>query len=292
MTWHDGGTMKFARSTDLGDSWTTSTISSGSGQRGIGSDITSDADGVVYYLWPAYNTNSIWMRRSTDGGASFEPAQVVATTEASYDFPIPSMDTRNVFVYVSAAADHGSGPYRGSVYAAWTDSTAPTGGSASNNHARIQVAYSRDGGATWQTTTPHETADQNSVDRWHQWLAVGPDGTVHVVFYDTRRDPSRSSVDMFWSYSTDGAETWSTPERLTSEMSPEINDFFEFGDYNGLDVVLNELVAIFTDNRNEGGGGGDSVDVYVAGRVLEASDAFFADGFESGDTFRWSLTTP
>jgi len=291
LTWHDGGVMKFARSTDDGETWTTSVVSSGGGQMGIGSDVTSDRNGAVYYVWPAYNSSNSWLRRSTDGGASFEPALVVASTHASYDFPIPSMDTRNVFVYVSAAADHGTGPFGGSVYAAWTDSTATTTGNPNNNHARIQVAYSRDGGATWQTSTPHETADQMTVDRWHQWLAVGPDGTVHVVFYDTRRDPTRSSVDMFWSYSTDGAATWSAPERLTSEMSPEINDFFEFGDYNGLDVVLDDLIAIFTDNRNEAGGGGDSVDVYAAGRVVGGSGAFFADGFESGDTGVWGNTS-
>jgi hypothetical protein len=34
-----------------------------------------------------------------------------------------------------------------------------------------------------------------------------------------------------------------------------------------MDMVMNDLIAVFTDNRNEGGGGGDSVDVYGAGIV-------------------------
>ena len=81
----------------------------------------------------------------------------------------------------------------------------------------------------------HGRADAGTVDRWHPWLAVGEDGTVHVVFYDTRNDPTRTSVDMFWSTSTDGAVTWSTPELLTSEISPSINDGFDFS-------ILDELL--------------------------------------------------
>jgi hypothetical protein len=292
LTWHEGNTLKFSRSTDMAHTWSSPiSISSGFSERGIGSDITSDKNGTVYYFWPAFNSKKILVRTSDDCGATFDPTVEVAGTQAAYDFPVPSMNNRNVFVYVAAAADLTSGPFGGSVYASWTDSTAPTSGSASNNHARIQVAYSRDGGTTWNTSTPHETADANSVDRWHQWLAVGPDGTVHAVFYDTRNDPTRTSVDLYWSTSTDGAVTWSTPEKLTSEISPHIGDFFQFGDYNGLDVVMSELIAVFTDNRNEGGGTSDSVDIYAAGRVLVDS-GIFADDFETGNLGRWSSSLP
>jgi hypothetical protein len=289
LTWHQGNIMQFARSTDSGHTWATQAFSSAQDQRGIGSDITTDAAGNVYYIWPAFNSQRIWVRKSTDGGVGFDPPVEVAQTEGSFIFPVPSMEFREVFIYVAADTDRTGGPFHGSIYASWTDSTAATTGNPTTNHARIQVAYSRNGGATWNLSTPHETVDQNTVDRWHQWLSVGPDGTVHVIFYDTRRDPTRSSVDLFWSRSTDGAVTWSTPERLTSEISPNIADGFEFGDYNGLDVVLGRLIAVFTDNRSEGGGGGDSVDVYAAGRELSE---IFTDGFESGDTSAWSRAVP
>ncbi len=288
MTWHEGNTMRFSRSTDLGTTWSAElTLSSGASESGIGSDITSDGGGRVYYFWPAFQSRKIWVRRSTDGGVSFEPTVEVASTEGAFDFPIPSMETRNVFIYVAADTDRTGGPFDGSVYASWTDNTGPDSGTPANNHARIQVAYSRDAGATWTVVTPHETADQDSVDRWHQWLAVAPDGSVHVVFYDTRRDPTRSSVDLFHSFSTDGAQTFSTPERLTAVQSPNIADGFEFGDYNGLDAVLSNYVAVFTDNRAETEAGGDSVDVYAAGAGLAV---IFADGFESGDVSGWDGT--
>jgi len=268
LTWHNSNIMQFAVSSDFGNNWTTTSFSSATNQRGIGSDITTDAAGNVYYFWPAFVSQKIWMRKSTNGGGSFGPLVDVADTNASFIFPVPSMEARQVFVYVSADTDRTGGTYDGSVYAAWSDSTGPTSGIPSANHARIVVAYSRDGGATWNYSTPHETADALTVDRYHQWLSVGPDGTVHVIFYDTRRDPTRTSVDVFYSFSTDGAVTFSTPQRLTAEQSPNIVNSFEFGDYNGLDVIMNDLIAIYTDNRNESGGSGDSVDVYASGQSM------------------------
>jgi hypothetical protein len=262
LTWHDANVLQFARSTNDGNTWTTTSFSAD--PVGIGSDIVTDSNGRIYYFWPGTNTRQIHLKTSVDGGATFATGTtVVASTNAAFDFPIPSMETRRAWIYVSADADLSSGPFSGSIYAAWTDTTAAESSMAANNHARIQVAYSRDSGATWNVVTPHETADSNSVDRWNQWLAVDADGTVHVVFYDTRNDPSRADVDLYHSFSTDGAVTFSTPSRLTSEISPNISDSFEFGDYNGMDAVMGKAIAVFTDNRRESTGSGDSIDIYA-----------------------------
>jgi hypothetical protein len=262
LTWHDANVLQFASSSDDGSTWTTTSFSSD--PVGIGSDIVTDRNGRVYYIWAGTNSSQIHLKTSTDGGATFATGTIViASTNAAFDFPIPSMETRRAWIYVSADADLSSGPFGGSIYAAWTDTTAAESTTAANNHARIQVAFSRDNGASWTIVTPHETTDSNSVDRWNQWLAVGADGTVHVIFYDTRNDTSRSSVDLYHSLSTDGAATFSTPERVTAESSPNISDTFEFGDYNGLDAVMDKAIAIYTDNRQESSGAGDSIDVYA-----------------------------
>ncbi len=264
VTWHQSNRMWFAVSKDFGNTFSKQQLPNDSPNLGIGSDITTNKAGDIFYVWPGTQSRTIRFVKSTNGGDSFTAPAVIANTQASFDFPIPSMDTREVFVYAAVDADLSNGTYGDSIYAAWTDSTGPTG-VVENNHARIQVGYSRDGGQSWSVTTPHETSDQNTVDRWHPWLTVGPDGTVHVVFYDTRRASQRDAVDLFYAYSTDGAQTWSDPERVTTTLSAKIEDGFEFGDYNGLDIVMNELIAIFTDNRDETGGSAESVDVYVAG---------------------------
>lgn len=264
--WHDNNTLRFSRSTDFANTWSAPiSLSSGTSQSGIGCDLTTDKSGNVYYFWPATNGRTILMRKSTNGGTSFNAAVTVANTQDGYDFAIPAMETRRAFIYASADADVSNGAFANSIYAAWTDTTALESGTTANNHGRIQVAFSRDGGATWTVRTPHETADALTVDRFHPWLAVGPDGKVYVMFYDTRRSPTRVGVDIFYSVSSDGANTWTTPTRLTSVLSPQIDDGFEWGDYNGLDVVGSQLIAIFTDNRHETGGSADSIDVYGAG---------------------------
>lgn len=265
LTWHDSNVMKFSRSTDFGNTWSAILTLSASGQNGIGSDITTDKNGNVFYFWPAFSARRIFVRKSIDGGASFQPAVTAGITQDGFDFAIPSMETRRAFIYVAADADLTNGPFANSVYAAWTDTTAPEVAAAANNHARIQVAYSRDGGATWTATTPHSTLDSALVDRFHPWLAVGPDGRVYVIYYDTTRDPTRVAVDIYYSVSSDGAQTWSLPARLTSVLSPQIDTSFEWGDYNGLDVIGTQLIGVFTDNRNETGAATDSVDIYGVG---------------------------
>jgi hypothetical protein len=267
LCWHDNNTLKFSRSTDFANTWSAAiAMSSGASQSGIGCDLTTDKSGNVYYFWPATDGKTILVRKSTNGGSSFATAVTVANTQDGYDFAIPAMETRRAFIYSSADADLSSGAFANSIYVAWTDTTAAENTTTpSSNHGRIQVAYSRDGGATWTVRTPHETADANTVDRFHPWLGVGADGKVYVMFYDTRRSASRTEVDVFYSVSSDGGNSWPTPTRLTTVLSPQIDDTFEWGDYNGLDVVGSQLISIFTDNRNEGGGGADSVDVYAAG---------------------------
>ncbi|MEM7587235.1 MAG: sialidase family protein [Acidobacteriota bacterium] len=293
LTWHDGNVMQFARTTDDGNNWSIQTFSSD--PQGIGSDITTDKDGDVYYFWPSLEgaTGSrIVLKKSTDGGATFGTGvTTVASLNDEFDFAIPVMETRLVFIYVSADTDYSDGPFGNSIYAAWTDTTAPESGIPANNHARIQVGYSRDGGDTWKTSTPHSIADQEEVDRFHQWLAVDEGGNVHVVFYDTSQDPTRQSVDFYHTVSEDGAVTWSPPERLTTVSSGNPDDSFEWGDYNGLDVVMGQALAVYTDNRSETTRGGDSLDIYAIGK--EVGDVFtgiFADSFETGDTSRWSET--
>jgi hypothetical protein len=286
LTWHVANVLQFARSSDFGHTWSIQAVSSGNDQLGLGSDITTDADGNVYYFWPAYQSRKIWVRKSTDGGASFEPVVEVASTEASFIFTIPAQANRGAAVVLSADADRSGGSYAGSVYAAWTDSTGPTSTNPSTNHARVRVAYSRDGGDTWTVTTPHETDDAETVDRWQPFIAVGTDGVVHLIMNDTRLDPSRASIDLFYTRSIDGGVTWATPQRLTSVTSPAPSDSFQFGDYSGLDVAMNRLIGVYTDNRDESGGSAQSKDIYAVGQ--EAAEVLFADGFESGDTSAWS----
>ena len=130
--------------------------------------------------------------------------------------------------------------------------------------------------------------------RRNRWLLFGSGVALGLACTSPPCDRGDSSATYLTSIlrTYDGGQTWAAPSRVTSEMSPNIADGFEFGDYNGLDIVGNDLIAIFTDNRNEGGGTSDSADVYAAGQTLDGGGLIFADGFESGETVRWSAVAP
>jgi PKD repeat protein len=105
----------------------------------------------------------------------------------------------------------------------------------------------------------------NTIDRFNQWLSVDSSGRVFVMYYDTRNSSGRTGTDIYYVVSNDGAQTWSAPARLTTATSRNITDSFEWGDYNGMDAMMQNLIAIYTDNRDESGGTAQSIDVYAVG---------------------------
>ncbi|MEM7083261.1 MAG: thrombospondin type 3 repeat-containing protein [Pseudomonadota bacterium] len=262
VTYHNGNVMQFARTEDLG---LTFDITSFNGApTGIGSDITTTSNGDVYYVWGSTGTSTIQLLKSTDGGDTFAAPQTITATNGNFDFPIPAMESRRAWIYATADADTSGGPLDGSVYVAFTDTTGPESPTAALNHTQVKLYYSRDGGATWNFTIPHATADANDVDRFNQWMTVDEQGNVHVVFYDTRNSVNRTGVDLYYNISTDGGLTWDTPTRVSGETSINVTTGQEWGDYNGVSVVGDKVIPIWSDNRPTDGGTASQIDTFVA----------------------------
>lgn len=256
LTWHQGNVMFFSRSEDRALTWSTP-VSFPSLPRGIGSDITTDAQGNIYYFYPTLNrtpVQAILMLKSADGGVTWDPPVVVAELSGRFDFAVPSMESRRVFIYVSADVDMNTNR----IWASWTDNTPASvgpGGSAAQNVAWIRVASSTDAGATWTlAATPHDAPlppSTSAIDRYHQWLSVDNNGVVHMAFYDTRHTTNRTGVDFYYVASADNGATWVEETRVSANSSVNITNGQEWGDYNGVDanVGLNNIVMTWTDNR-------------------------------------------
>lgn len=277
LTWHQGNIMQFARSTALpvgGANPSPMTfaapISFAQDERGIGSDIATDRQGRIYYVYPSVTSGSAEMRllRSDDGGVSFLDMNGAAAglskeiydLHGRFDFAIPAMETRRVFIYASVDVDLSGGPRDGRVYVAFTDENQAAGspgngtGSAANSHAWIRVIYSDDQGDTWSVAaTPHSTADQVTVDRFQPWLDVDGLGNVHIGWQDTRNSGAgmRQKADWYYAFSTDGGATWIEETRVSSVVSENITNGQEWGDYNGLSVSPDNTIVgmTWTDNR-------------------------------------------
>ena len=275
VTWHQGNVMQFARMNAApvnggGGMTFQPTQSFSAEERGIGSDITTDAQGRVYYFWPTITGGSTEVRvlRSDDGGATFvdlDPgtaaqSSIVYDLWGNFDFAIPAMESRRAFIYVAADVDTSGGPHNGRIYAAFVDENQAAGspgggsGSAAASHGWIVVRYSDDQGATWQSAAPpHSIADQTTVDRFNPWLDVDAIGNVHVAFYDTRNSGAglRDKTDFYYVISTNGGASWIEETRVTAQTSPNISNGQEWGDYNGLSTAAgNATVGMtWTDNR-------------------------------------------
>jgi hypothetical protein len=82
---------------------------------------------------------------------------------------------------------------------------------------RVAFWRSFDGGMSW---TGPSFADDGLGISLGTGMAVAPDGTIGVVWSDGRTD---GTADLFFSRSTDGGETWTSPGVLINALWPEGN---------------------------------------------------------------------
>ncbi|PIE89317.1 MAG: hypothetical protein CR997_11905 [Acidobacteria bacterium] len=244
--YHSFNEIKFAHSTDNGQTF--STPISFSGTRGIGGDITTDTQGKIYHVWQSMETKTVRLNLSTDGGQSFSPMTAISNLNAEFNYFIPCFDNRGVPVIVNTAADISGGPFTDYVYVCWNDLQGPES-TPEENHSSITVARSSDGGNTWELATPHTMDDIQTVDRFNPWLDVDSQGRVHLVYYSTQNDPARLKPDLYHTISLNGGVDWETPVRVTAVSSNYIADNFQWGDYNGMSIVGDQVRPIWTDNR-------------------------------------------
>lgn len=163
-----GGEAFFSRSTDGGRSFSEPLNLSGS-LAGDGKgrltreywhngslDLARGPDGTLYAAWTEYE-GALWLRRSTDGGASFDEALRVAGGEAS----------------PARGPDLGVGP-DGTVYLTWAVGEDPG--------ADIQLAVSNDGGRSFSGPRAVAPGDGHADA---PGVAVDGEGAVHLVYAES-----------------------------------------------------------------------------------------------------------
>jgi BNR/Asp-box repeat len=200
----------------------------------------------------------IAFNRSFDGGKTWDKERVIASKRLPFDLGIPAIFNRGALVYPACDSDRSSGPFRGRLYCSWMDQK-------TDGTTDIFLSYSSDQGITWSAPVPATDQLPFRVDRFNHWMSVDPvKGSVNLSFYDTRNDATgfRYETDVYLSLSTDGGQTFGSPNTLvTTARSNEhdcngvfpcdaINYGNQYGDYEGL-VSFNGIShAIWTDSRN------------------------------------------
>jgi hypothetical protein len=263
--WHNGSPGYVNRRTAAG--WQTPLQVSGSETTGtaIGSDIKTNAFGDVFAFWPDTGSRGLYVRKSTDGGASYASYVRIATAYDSYDIGVPSFNNRRALIYVAGGAYRTAS--KNLVYATWTDLTGtsncdsaseePGSNVSSQCKTRVWFARSTNGGTTWQP--PVMLNNQATLnDQFNQWLVVDEStGALAVIYYDTVGDSGRKKTDIYYQSSFDDGLTWSAAARVTTAMTDETSGSYDsgnqYGDYNGLSGWAGKFLPSWTDRRTSTG---------------------------------------
>jgi hypothetical protein len=234
-------------STDMGDTWS-SVRSLGSG---IGFLPRVGPGGEVYVAYWNFG-NGVMLRRSFNGGESFESPIRIATrmdvwdTQSGDRFPgrfrVPSLN------YLAVDAQTGT------LYCVYFDTTDTSGGNA---NVDLYFTKSENQGTDWTTPRVINSDGPTPGDQFWPWIEVDETGRLHVVFLDTRHTAQEDNVshgmfDAYYSYSTDGGDTWHE-HRLTTAP---FDSFYAgggsqfLGDYMGLAVGGNMIYPCYPSTQN------------------------------------------
>ena len=225
-----------AKSTDLGDSWTTKIVRDARGLTGPATENntpvssiavdTSGAQDVVYVAWRKAlpeQTNPPFQRApmmavSTDAGATWsEPIDL----QAKYPKTIKNAQGQDVPYVMSFSAPSLAVDNKGTAYVIWPLNTT---GITPAPPAPIIIGRSTDRGATFEfhdVKPPSVYTEHVGILKWSP--AGGDQGSLHVIYEDKINQPARGADrDIFYQRSTDGGRTWTEMKMLNDDPPAEL----------------------------------------------------------------------
>jgi len=281
----------FYRSTNGGLNWTESQMVSNS--LGVWGDpvVLFDSLGNLYYSHLSNPISGWWIdrivvQRSTNNGLTWNGGVGI------YQGMSPQAQDKEWL-----AVDHTQSPYRGTIYATWTEFD-DYGSSNQSDSSRIRFSKSTDQGLTWSQTKVISDVSGNCIDSDHTTEgavpAVGPNGEIYVAW----AGPAGIVLDK----SLDGGETWGQ-DIFVSDM-PGGWDYDVSGIYraNGLPITMCDIsnspyrgnvYVVWSDQRN----GATDTDIFMArstngGNTWTAPIKVNDDNTTRHQFFVWSTIDP
>jgi hypothetical protein len=162
--------------------------------------IAADQAAKVCVSYHDIATFNIDVNCSLDAGATF--TQLGSAIDAAHLFLLQDNSTGNLAI----------DPASHVIYQAFSGIANATEAVLPSRFHAVWMAVSRDGGRTFTDYAVYVNPDA-SVDYGHQFVNVSVDraGTVYVVYTDNH--------NLFYSFSTDGGQTWSGPTQVNQAPS-------------------------------------------------------------------------
>ena len=244
------GGIRLVKSTNGGVNWTANPVAVSSTVASVqGSNICISRNGQVNIVWLGFSANqNIDFNRSTDGGATFGTVSTITTG------PFPSGLPNDVITCPWIATDISTGPRSGWLYVVWADNR--------NGDCDVFFTRSTDAGTSWSSPTRinNDPVGNGKIQYWPV-IAVNETGNIAVMFMDSRNTPDNTIIEAWIARSNDGGNTF-TNELISSEPTPTNvpGSNVRFGDYVDIDYVGQNIVPVWTDERN----GGVNTDIFTS----------------------------
>ncbi len=243
----DSSHILFSKSIDGGKSWTKAKRINAQGGDCLDDDKTVEGavpsvgpNGEVYVAWAS--PLGLVFNRSLDGGTTWLPSETkIADMVGGWSYDISGIFRCNGLPFT--ACDTTLSPYRGTIYANWTDQRK----GATNTD--VWLAKSTDGGNTW--TQPKRVNDDDSNhQQFLTSMTIDPsNGWLWFVFYD-RRNHNDDSTDVYMAVSRNGGETFKNFKVSEQPFMPV--KFAFFGDYTHISAAQNVVRPIWTTMNGTG----------------------------------------
>jgi len=162
-----------------------------------------------------------WFVTSQDGGVTFAlPKSIGYQQHAKYDEMIKARKAGSFIRtgFAMFAADGSTSAFKDRIYAAWDD--------VRFGRQRILFSYSKDRGETWTEAKALCPQVPEWASQFQPMVFVNNEGTLGVMWYDTRASKLDDQFHLYFTASTDGGETFLAPVRVSSAPS------FPAGDTN------------------------------------------------------------
>ena len=223
------GGRQFTRSTNGGLTWMNPINIPNSPAWGT---LDVDSAGSLFIGGVNLSTNGIWCVRSTNAKNGAVTPTFDQSTHVNLGGDIvfgQSINPEGLVGQVFLAVDRSGTSTNDNVYL--LASVQPSGFTVGSD---VMFARSTNGGTTFSAPLRiNDDAVNHAKWHWFGTLSVAPSGRIDAVWYDMRNSPNNITSQLFYSYSTDGGESWSANVAVSNPFNPFIGypNQQKIGDY-------------------------------------------------------------